>query len=195
MPEGSLAMKVLLIDDHPLILSALQTVIQGLGDDVSVVGVGSARAAREALGADAQLRPRAARPAPRRRRRLRRAGRVPQRLPGAAGRRRVGVATAPATSSARSTSARWASCPSAPRNETLFEALHMVYVGRHLRAADDDGRRRRAGASCCRPRPAAARTTWPAAGCDATTALRRARPDAAPDRRARRCCCRASRTS
>ena len=40
-------MKVLLIDDHPLILSALQTVIQGLGDDVTVVGVGQrARRAR-----------------------------------------------------------------------------------------------------------------------------------------------------
>ena len=45
-------MKVLLIDDHPLILSALQSVIQGLGNDVSVVGVGSARAARETLKAD-----------------------------------------------------------------------------------------------------------------------------------------------
>ncbi|HEX6364170.1 MAG TPA: response regulator transcription factor [Albitalea sp.] len=42
-------MKVLLIDDHPLILSALQSVIQGLGDDVEVVGVSSARAARDAL--------------------------------------------------------------------------------------------------------------------------------------------------
>ncbi|MEP6739304.1 MAG: response regulator transcription factor [Caldimonas sp.] len=42
-------MKVLLIDDHPLILSALQGVIQGLGSHVSVVGVGGARAAREAL--------------------------------------------------------------------------------------------------------------------------------------------------
>jgi DNA-binding NarL/FixJ family response regulator len=42
-------MKVLLIDDHPLILSALQTVIQGLGDDVTVVGAASARAARDAL--------------------------------------------------------------------------------------------------------------------------------------------------
>jgi len=42
-------MKVLLIDDHPLILSALQTVIQGLGDDVTVVGANSARAARETL--------------------------------------------------------------------------------------------------------------------------------------------------
>ena len=48
-------MKVLLIDDHPLILSALQTVIQGLGDDVTVVGVGSARAARETLAADADF--------------------------------------------------------------------------------------------------------------------------------------------
>jgi DNA-binding NarL/FixJ family response regulator len=42
-------MKVLLIDDHPLILSALQTVIQGLGDHVTVVGANSARSAREAL--------------------------------------------------------------------------------------------------------------------------------------------------
>lgn len=42
-------MKVLLIDDHPLILSALQSVIQGLGEDLDVVGVSSARAAREAL--------------------------------------------------------------------------------------------------------------------------------------------------
>ncbi|HJW12691.1 MAG TPA: response regulator transcription factor [Albitalea sp.] len=45
-------MKVLLIDDHPLILSALQSVIKGLGDDVSVAGVGSARAARETLKGD-----------------------------------------------------------------------------------------------------------------------------------------------
>ena len=36
-------MKVLLVDDHPLILSALQSVIQGLGDDVTVVGVETAR--------------------------------------------------------------------------------------------------------------------------------------------------------
>lgn len=48
-------MKVLLIDDHPLILSALQTVIKGLGDDVTVVGAGSARAARETLRADADF--------------------------------------------------------------------------------------------------------------------------------------------
>jgi len=45
-------MKVLLIDDHPLILSALQTVIQGLGDDVTVTGAASARAARETLKKD-----------------------------------------------------------------------------------------------------------------------------------------------
>jgi len=44
-------MKVLLIDDHPLILSALQSVIQGLGDDVTVVGAASARAARDTLKA------------------------------------------------------------------------------------------------------------------------------------------------
>ena len=46
-------MKVLLVDDHPLILSALQTVIRGLGDDVAVVGVASAAAARAELQRDA----------------------------------------------------------------------------------------------------------------------------------------------
>lgn len=45
-------MKVLLVDDHPLILSALQTVIKGLGDHVNVIGAASARAAREALESD-----------------------------------------------------------------------------------------------------------------------------------------------
>jgi DNA-binding NarL/FixJ family response regulator len=48
-------MKVLLIDDHPLILSALQSVIEGLGTDTTVIGVGSARAARETLKADADF--------------------------------------------------------------------------------------------------------------------------------------------
>jgi DNA-binding NarL/FixJ family response regulator len=48
-------MKVLLIDDHPLILSALQSVIQGLGDHVTVVGASSARAARETLAASADF--------------------------------------------------------------------------------------------------------------------------------------------
>src|SRR6187431_2774810 len=48
-------MKVLVIDDHPLILSALQNVIQGMESDVAVVGVGGARAAREALAADASF--------------------------------------------------------------------------------------------------------------------------------------------
>ncbi|MBL0088187.1 MAG: response regulator transcription factor [Ideonella sp.] len=42
-------MKVLLIDDHPLILSALQTVIQGARDDVTVVGVETAAQAHTAL--------------------------------------------------------------------------------------------------------------------------------------------------
>ncbi|HKX41535.1 MAG TPA: response regulator transcription factor [Burkholderiaceae bacterium] len=45
-------MKVLLIDDHPLILQALQTVIQGLGSDTTVVGASSARVARDTLKAD-----------------------------------------------------------------------------------------------------------------------------------------------
>jgi DNA-binding NarL/FixJ family response regulator len=43
------AMKVLLIDDHPLILQALQTVIQGLGSAVSVAGASGAAAARKTL--------------------------------------------------------------------------------------------------------------------------------------------------
>ena len=42
-------MKVLLIDDHPLILSALQTIIQGLGTHVSVVCAESAKVARQLL--------------------------------------------------------------------------------------------------------------------------------------------------
>ena len=45
-------MKVLLIDDHPLILAALQTVIVGLGDDVTVLGVSTEREARAALKRD-----------------------------------------------------------------------------------------------------------------------------------------------
>ena len=48
-------MKVLLIDDHPLILSALQSVIQGLGDDVTVVGVDGAVGARATLAEDADF--------------------------------------------------------------------------------------------------------------------------------------------
>ncbi len=48
-------MKVLLIDDHPLILAALQTVIEGLGTDTTVVGAASARAARTTLKADADF--------------------------------------------------------------------------------------------------------------------------------------------
>lgn len=48
-------MKVLLIDDHPLILSALQSVIRGLGDDVQVSGVASGTAARELLQKDSSF--------------------------------------------------------------------------------------------------------------------------------------------
>ena len=48
-------MKVLLIDDHPLILSALQSVIRGLGDDVVVQGASSAREARVVLEGDADF--------------------------------------------------------------------------------------------------------------------------------------------
>jgi len=49
--EGDV-MKALLIDDHPLILSALKAVIEGIGAHVSVVGVGTAQAARETLASD-----------------------------------------------------------------------------------------------------------------------------------------------
>ena len=45
-------MKALLVDDHPLILLALQTVIQRLGSDVEILSVQSAGAAREACAAD-----------------------------------------------------------------------------------------------------------------------------------------------
>ena len=45
-------MKVLLVDDHPLILAALRSVIRGLGDDVTVLGVSTEEAAREALADD-----------------------------------------------------------------------------------------------------------------------------------------------
>lgn len=48
-------MKVLLIDDHPLILSALRSVIRGLGDDVTVISAAGAAEARRVLEADAQF--------------------------------------------------------------------------------------------------------------------------------------------
>jgi DNA-binding NarL/FixJ family response regulator len=42
-------MKVLLVDDHPLILQALQVLIRTMGDDVTMVTAGSAREARAVL--------------------------------------------------------------------------------------------------------------------------------------------------
>ena len=42
-------MKALLIDDHPLVLSALSALVQRFAAEVDVVGVQSARAAREAM--------------------------------------------------------------------------------------------------------------------------------------------------
>lgn len=42
-------MKVLLIDDHPLILSALQSVIQGLADNIQVTTADSGQSARQVL--------------------------------------------------------------------------------------------------------------------------------------------------
>ena len=48
-------MKVLLIDDHPLILAALQTLVMGLGDHVDVVSAATASQARETLAASADF--------------------------------------------------------------------------------------------------------------------------------------------
>ncbi len=48
-------MKVLLIDDHPLILSALKTAISGLEEGVSVVDVANAQAARDVLLRDSDF--------------------------------------------------------------------------------------------------------------------------------------------
>jgi DNA-binding NarL/FixJ family response regulator len=48
-------MKVLLVDDHPLVLSALQTVIQGIGSDTTVLGTDSAAAARAAMAKDSDF--------------------------------------------------------------------------------------------------------------------------------------------
>lgn len=46
-------MKILLIDDHPLILAALETVIKGLGEHVKVITASSAKTARETLASAA----------------------------------------------------------------------------------------------------------------------------------------------
>ncbi|MBL8333351.1 MAG: response regulator transcription factor [Rubrivivax sp.] len=48
-------MRVLLVDDHPLILSALQTVVRGIADDVTVEGVDNATAARSLLQRDSSF--------------------------------------------------------------------------------------------------------------------------------------------
>lgn len=48
-------MNVLLVDDHPLILTALSSVIEGMGGEVKVRGVPNAEAARGALAADPSI--------------------------------------------------------------------------------------------------------------------------------------------
>jgi DNA-binding NarL/FixJ family response regulator len=48
-------MRVLLIDDHPLIRAAIQTVIASLSEQVEVVGVGTAAEARRVLASDADF--------------------------------------------------------------------------------------------------------------------------------------------
>ncbi|MCY7316494.1 MAG: response regulator transcription factor [Rubrivivax sp.] len=52
---AEVTMKVLLVDDHPLVLSALQAVIQSIGSDTTVVGVDSAAAARATLQRDSNF--------------------------------------------------------------------------------------------------------------------------------------------
>ena len=173
-------MKVLLIDDHPLILSALQSVIQGLGDDVTVVGVASARAARETLQANADFdlvlldlhlgdadgfdvlaEFRSKYPA----------------LP-------VVVVSASDRTSDVIRSIDLGAMGFVPKRaqatKSLFEALRMVMSGGHLRAADDDGlgnarhepkaaRRRHRARACCawsartgrRRHPSRPRRRWP----------------------------------
>jgi DNA-binding NarL/FixJ family response regulator len=48
-------MKALLIDDHPLILSGLRSVLEGFDEDIDVFCVETARAARERLAADGEF--------------------------------------------------------------------------------------------------------------------------------------------
>ena len=48
-------MKVLLVDDHPLVLAALEAVIQSVGGGTTVVGVDSATGARETLRQDPEF--------------------------------------------------------------------------------------------------------------------------------------------
>jgi len=48
-------MKVLLIDDHPLILSAMQSVILGLSPSVEAIGVETAAECRELLRRDSDF--------------------------------------------------------------------------------------------------------------------------------------------
>ena len=49
-------MKVLLVDDHPLVLTALQAVIGNIGNDIQVSGAASAAAARQAMVADPEIK-------------------------------------------------------------------------------------------------------------------------------------------
>ena len=48
-------MNVLVIDDHPLILSALKSVVMGLADNVTVTAVATAASAREAMASRADF--------------------------------------------------------------------------------------------------------------------------------------------
>ena len=150
-------MSVLLIDDHPLILSALQNVIQGMGEagDVAVVGVAGARAARGALGADDSFD----------------LVLLDLRLGDADGfellaELRNGWPAIPVvvvSASDRSADVirsidlgAMGFVPKRASNETLDGGASRRHVGRHLRAADDDGRqatRARRWPIVCRPTP------------------------------------------
>ena len=127
-PPRRPAMKVLLIDDHPLILSALQTVIQGLGRrrhrDRRRQRPGGAPDAEEGR----RLRPRAARPAARRRRRLR----CPERFRAAYPALPVVVVSASDRASDVIRSIDLGAMGFVPKrssNELLFEALRQVMSG------------------------------------------------------------------
>ena len=177
-------MKVLLIDDHPLILTALQNVIQGIGNDVSVVGV-----------------------AQRARRRARRSPPTPSfdlvlldlRLGDADGfdllveLRNAWPAVPVVVVSASDRSAdvirsidlgAMGFVPKRASNETLIEALHVVMSGGIYVPPMTMGSEADAGPSRRRAAPAIASNCAAGEATLRPTALADVQADAAPDRRA-----------
>ena len=134
------AMKVLLIDDHPLILSALQNGDRGPGRRRHGRRREQRPAAREALAAEASdfdlvlldLQPR-------RCRRLRPADRAAQRLPGGAGGRGLGLGPQ-RRRDPRDRPRRDGLRAQARQQRDAVRGAARRDAGRHLRAADDDER-------------------------------------------------------